>query len=195
MSWSKDPSSESPFISSADRVCQLLGVSRNKAREAVRSEMESKPRNATAYAVLLTVQTLAVAFLLWIVFPVFYSVVTHLGQQQDVARSSLVALLVGTVVLHACYWARVRWVVVQPPCHNIFVAHLLLFTARLSFLFGGAFFSAIFFRHLPELGSAPPFWQVLVRILLIAAMLFGLFCYSLELERLGKAIEEPTLPV
>jgi uncharacterized membrane protein YjfL (UPF0719 family) len=39
------------------------------------------------YAALLAVQTLAVGLLLWILFPIFYSVVTHLGEQQDIRPS------------------------------------------------------------------------------------------------------------
>jgi uncharacterized membrane protein YhhN len=73
----------------------------------------------------------------------------------------------------------------------MFIAHPVFFAARVSFLFGGAFFSAISFRHLPELGSLPPFGEALIRAVSIVAILFGLFCYSLELDRLGKAIEEP----
>ncbi|AUW42671.1 hypothetical protein [Rhizobium leguminosarum] len=157
--------------------------------------MVVRPRDGTVYAILLAAQTLAVGFLLWTVFPIFYSVVTHLGERQDVSWSSLLGLAAGTVLLQACYWARIRWVTVRAPCHSLFVAHLVFFSARLSFLFGGAFFSAIFFRHLPALGSVPPFWEIFIRAISIGAMLFGLFCYSLELERLGRAIEEPTLPV
>ncbi|NNU47601.1 hypothetical protein G9X68_10805 [Rhizobium sp. WYCCWR 11279] len=152
--------------------------------------MAVKPRQEAVYAILLAAQTLAVGFLLWTVFPIFYSVVTHLGERQNVSWSSLLGLAAGTVLLQACYWGRVCCVAVPAPCRNLFIAHLVFFAARLSFLFGGAFFSAIFFRHLPALGSAPPFWEVIVRVISIGAMLFGLFCYSLELERLGKAIEE-----
>lgn len=57
-------------------------------------------------------------------------------------------------------------------------------------LFGGALFSAIFFRHLPELDAFPPFAQAFVKSLYVAATLFGLFCYSLELDRFGKAVED-----
>jgi len=66
-----------------------------------------------------------------------------------------------------------------------------LLLGRVSFLFSGALFSAIFFRHLPQLDFLPPFGQALVKILCVAGILFSFFCYSLELERLGKAIGEP----
>jgi MFS superfamily sulfate permease-like transporter len=69
---------------------------------------------------------------------------------------------------------------------------ILLFASRVNFFFGGAFFSAVFFRHLPELEVFPSLGQTAIKALYLAAVLFGLFCYSLELERLGKAIDDPT---
>ncbi|ACS59982.1 hypothetical protein Rleg_6951 (plasmid) [Rhizobium leguminosarum bv. trifolii WSM1325] len=65
-----------------------------------------------------------------------------------------------------------------------------LLRQRVSFFFGGALFSAIFFRHLPELDALPPFAQACVKSVYVAATLFGLFCYSLELARFGQAVED-----
>jgi hypothetical protein len=39
------------------------------------------------------------------------------------------------------------------------VGHLFVFAGRASFFFGGAFFSALFFRHVPELDQLPPLEQ------------------------------------
>jgi hypothetical protein len=140
---------------------------------------------------LLAIQTLAVAFLLWIVFPIFHDVMTNIGERREISTSRLLGVFSGTFVLQASYWGRVLRVSVQPPCHNIFLAHLVAFAARLSFLFGGAFFATIFFRHLPEIAALPAFGELVVNALAFAITLFGLFCYSLELERLGRAIEGP----
>ncbi len=153
-------------------------------------QIASIPTNAKAYAGLLLVQTAGAAALLWIVFPIFREVLIHFGEQQTITGSTQAALLGCTLVMQACYWARLRWVAVHAPFHNIFIAHLISFVARLSFLFGGALFSAIFFRHLPELGVLPPVGQSMIKAISIGAILFGLFCYSLELERFGRALEE-----
>jgi hypothetical protein len=152
--------------------------------------MGKRRQNAIAYAALLAVQTLAVAFLLWIVFPMFYSVVTHLGERQEIPLKSLIAILIGTIILQVCYWSRIQWVTVCSPCQSVFLAHIVSFLARLSFLFGGVLFSTIFFRHLPEVGSLPPLGQAVLTGISILMVLFGLFCYSVELERLAKAVEE-----
>jgi hypothetical protein len=142
------------------------------------------------YAVLLAAQTVAASIVFWMVFPIFYSLVTHLGERQKLDFSEQVAIVGSAAVLHCFYWSRLKWVPVVPPFHSVFVAHLLFFASRVSFFFGGAFFSTIFFRHLPELDVFPPFGQALVKVLYVAAVLFGLFCYSLELDRLGKSVEE-----
>jgi hypothetical protein len=150
----------------------------------------SKPSAGATYTVLLAAQTAAAAILFWMVFPIFYSLVTHLGERQTLDFSRQVAIVGSAALLHCFYWTRLRWVTVAPPFHSVFVAHLLFFASRVSFFFGGALFSAIFFRHLPELDVFPPLGQAVVKTLYVAGVLFGLFCYSLELDRLGKAVEE-----
>ncbi|WP_260694715.1 hypothetical protein [Rhizobium leguminosarum] len=103
--------------------------------------------------------------------------------------SDQVGIGASAALLHCFYWIRLKWVPVTSPFHSVFVAHLLFFASRVSFFFGGALFSAIFFRHLPELDALPPFAQACVKSVYVAATLFGLFCYSLELDRFGKAVE------
>lgn len=151
--------------------------------------MRPSMRNAAAFASLLSIQTLGMAYLLWTVFPVFHEVMTHLGEPQQISRSTYASILFCTLFFQVCYWSRVLWVAVRVPFNNV-VAHLISFVARLSFLFGGAFFSTIFFRHLPELGALPPLGRAILSGVSIAAVLFGLYCYSLELERFGRAIDE-----
>ncbi|MBY5834342.1 hypothetical protein ELH53_11600 [Rhizobium ruizarguesonis] len=153
--------------------------------------MSQKSQSTLVYLMLLVAQSASAFFLFWQVFPIFRSVVTNLGARQDIDLSTQIAIVVTAIILHACYWTRLHWADMEAPFHGVFVGHVLLFASRLNFLFSGALFSAVFFRHLPELASLPPFGEALVQALSIAAVLFGLFCYSLELERLGKAIWEP----
>jgi hypothetical protein len=147
--------------------------------------------NPIAYASLLFAQTATACALFWMAFPIFYHLVTHLGERQDLAISDQIVIIFNAAVLHGCYWTRLLWVQVTPPFQNRFVAHLLFFGSRVSFFFGGALFSAVFFRHLPELEFFPPFGQIAIKAIYLAAVLFGLFCYSLELERLGRAVDDP----
>ncbi|MBY5817678.1 hypothetical protein HFN60_18845 [Rhizobium leguminosarum] len=118
---------------------------------------------------LLAAQTAAALILFWIVFPIFHGLVTNLGERQALDLSDQVGIVASAALLHCCYWTRLKWVPVTPPFHSVFVAHLL-FASRVSFFFGGALFSAIFFRHLPELDAFPPLAQAF--------------------DRFGKAIED-----
>ncbi|MBY3095184.1 hypothetical protein HFO72_31080 [Rhizobium laguerreae] len=145
--------------------------------------------NGALYALLLVGQTIAVSVLLLMVFPIFQSVITHLGQQQTISVVDQVSISAVAFILHCCYWARLSWVAVTVPFKNTLVSHLCIFVGRLSFLFGGALFSAVFFRHVPELDVLPTIGQSIARVSYTALTLFGLFCYSLELDRLGWALE------
>ncbi|WP_426129492.1 hypothetical protein [Pararhizobium sp. PWRC1-1] len=145
-----------------------------------------------AYATLLAGQTAAASALFVIVFPLFRQVVTHLGERQELDFSQQVLIIIFASVLHGLYWVRFKWVAVVAPFHNIFAAHLCSFASRVSFFFGGALFSVLFFRHLPEIDALMPVGQTFIRTVYVLMVLFGLFCYSQELDRLAKAIEDPT---
>jgi len=146
---------------------------------------------ATAYAGLLFAQTLITGFVFWIMVPIFRQMVSRAGERLDINGITLVTVIGAVAVLQCCYWVRYFWVPVRAPFHGVVVAHLLMFASRASFFFGGALFSAVFFRHIPELAAFPPIAEGLARIAAVFGCLFALFCYSLELERLARAIAEP----
>jgi hypothetical protein len=146
---------------------------------------------AVAYAALLFAQTLLVGLLFQMMIPIFQQVVSRTGELLDIHRHTLVAIIGCAVILQCCYWARFVWIPVQTPFHSVVVGHVLLFLSRASFFFGGALFSVIFFRHIPELTALPPVEEQLARIATLLGCLFALFCYSLELERLGRATGDP----
>jgi hypothetical protein len=143
---------------------------------------------AIAYAALLFAQTLLAGLLFSAVFPIFRQMVSRAGETLDIGADTVVAVSGGAVILQCCYWARFLWVPVHTPFHNVVFGHLLMFASRASFFFGGALFSLVFFRHIPDLAAFPPIAEGLARITALFGCLFALFCYSLELERLGRAI-------
>lgn len=144
-----------------------------------------------AYGILLAGQTTAALALFWIVFPIFHQIITHLGEPQELRYSQQIATICSATLLHVCYWTRLKWVGVVAPFHNVFIAHVCSFASRVSFFFGGALFSALFFRHLPELEALPSITRIVFGAIEVVVVLFALFCYSVELDRLAKAIEEP----
>lgn len=151
--------------------------------------MGKPSRGASAYAILLVLQSAAASSLFWADLPIFLQMVSRLGQPLELETWRLAVVAGGVAILQCCYWIRLRHVAVHVPFENIVVGHLIVFASRVSFFFGGVLFSMTFFRHLPELDVLPPVGQGLAKGLAILAILFSLFCYALELERLGKAIE------
>lgn len=143
------------------------------------------------YGLFLAGQTAAASALFWIVFPWFRRVINHIGEEQELTLSQHITIMTFAALLHGFYWTRLRWVPVVAPFRNVFLAHLCSFWSRVSFFFGGALFSTLFFRHLPELEALPSLGRIALGVLEIVAVLFALFCYSRDLERLAKALEEP----
>jgi hypothetical protein len=91
--------------------------------------------------------------------------------------------------MQAAYWYRLRCVQLPSQISNTILSHLFLFLGRLTFIFGGSLFAVAFFRHLPEIDQGVETWLMGRRGLLLVASLFALFCATLELERLGCAVE------
>jgi hypothetical protein len=60
--------------------------------------------------------------------------------------------------------------------------HIISFVARLSFVAATSTFSFVFLNHFGKLNLPSH------RMVLILALLFSLFCWNLELERLAKAL-------
>jgi hypothetical protein len=75
--------------------------------------------------------------------------------------------------------------------HNLVVSHIVLFLGRLSFIFGTSFFALLAYRHLPQLVEVPDHSRFVLRLVLALMILFSLYCYSTELERLGVAMRPP----
>jgi phosphotransferase system glucose/maltose/N-acetylglucosamine-specific IIC component len=57
-----------------------------------------------------------------------------------------------------------------------------LFSARLNFVFATGLFATIVFVRFPEIEFS--WWRALV----LLAVLFSMYCFTLELERLGQAL-------
>lgn len=142
------------------------------------------------YLLLLAVHTLAAGTLFLAIFPLFQQIVMQSGKPQLLQTSTVITAMAAALVMQVCYWTRYWHVPVRAPFNGAALGHLVLFASRVSFFFSGAVFSAIFFRHVPQLDTLPPTGQGLAKALGVMALLFASFCYALELERLGRAIEE-----
>ena len=142
----------------------------------------------SVYLTLLAVQIIGAMFLIATVLPDFRQLARYPGEQLPYLRGDDFALIVALVIMQVAYWYRLQRVPIPYHGSSIILSHIFLFLGRLSFIFGGTLFAVVFFRHVPELGPSADAWLMARRGLLLVGMLFVLFCFTLELERLGAAL-------
>jgi hypothetical protein len=88
--------------------------------------------------------------------------------------------------MQVAYWYRLSKIPIPFGGSKVVLNHLLLFLGRISFIFGGALFSVVIFRHLPEVDHGINMLMA-KRGLEFVGALFALFCLTFELEKLGQA--------
>jgi hypothetical protein len=106
------------------------------------------------------------------------------GLHEKAPSKILVFAALGVTLIQVCYWLNQRWFAALRVDQNLLLGHLVLFLSRLNFIFGAAMFSAVYLTRFNEVDIA--LWG----FVLLSAVLFSIFCYSVELERLGKALIE-----
>ena len=87
------------------------------------------------------------------------------------------------VIMQLCYWIKRK---TRPPIwqrRRIFLGHILLFFARLSFIFAGSLLSLVIFTRSEDTQFS------VVGIALLLATTFAQFCYARELEILSQLLE------
>ncbi len=155
----------------------------------MKTNFENGSRRAAAYVFLLAVQIAGALVLVWKELPAFNQLLSHPGQQLPFVPYDDLTTAGILLVMQFAYWYRLRRVPI--PFHGSYpvLSHVFLFLGRLSFIFGGALFSVVFFRHLPALANDADGFLMAGRGLLLSGALFALFCLTLEVERLGHALE------
>jgi hypothetical protein len=154
----------------------------------------NEQRKTGIYLLLFAVQMLGALTFIWQALPEFKLLAGNPGAQlpRD-GFSDLVSFGV-LCVMQIAYWCRVLLVPIPFRYPQILLNHLFLFLGRLSFIFGGALFGIVMFRHLPELDRSVDILLVARRGIILIGCLFALFCTALEVERLGQAFERGHRP-
>jgi hypothetical protein len=136
------------------------------------------------YFFLFVMQTIGAAILFWYAVPLFRQVLLDPGGH--VARpENLVWSLSAITLMQAGYWTRHRLRPPLPQLRNALVGYIVLFVARMSFVLATAVFGFVFIVRRPEFQiSASRYFAVIIG-------LFALFCYTQELEQLGRALIGP----
>lgn len=153
--------------------------------------MDDFSHSRLRFGLLLTVQTVAVALLLWGAMPIYRTIMAAPGQQLHDLPTSPVVIVIALVAFHAAYWYRLRRVPIVLRRRSLLMAHLVIFAGRLSFIFGGSLFALVVFRHFPDLAEIADPFRLISRSLVMLVILFSLYCYTLELERVSMAYQPP----
>jgi hypothetical protein len=143
---------------------------------------------ARIYMPLLAIQTLAVIVLLLGLIPIYDAVLGRVGHQITKLPQSPLLLFAILLLFHCAYWFRLKRVPLAVTRRSLVLSHVVSFAGRLSFVFGTSFFALIMYRHLPAMTSIPDPSQLAARIAATLFILFSLYCYSAELERLAIAL-------
>lgn len=146
---------------------------------------------ARTYALLLLMQTLAAVIILTTMIPIYGAITIGLGHQIRNLPESPVLLVSALLLFHCTYWFRLLRVPASVAFHSLALSHVVLFSGRLSFIFGTSFFALVVYRFIPALSDIPDPGRFAVRFCVGLLILFSLYCYSTELERLGVALRPP----
>ncbi|RXT56949.1 hypothetical protein B6S44_00400 [Bosea sp. Tri-44] len=144
-------------------------------------------RPVLAYTLLLIVQTLCALVILFHIHTAFRILVERIGQQQTLPSEILAQVCVAALLGQFCYWTRLYLLPVPQGFRSLPLGHVLAFAARLGAIVGGALASIYFLRHLPELTKFGDSFTLVWRSGLLLAIVFALYCYTIELERLAAA--------
>lgn len=147
--------------------------------------MTQKP--VLAYTLLLIVQTACALVILFYIHATFRILVEHIGEQQPLPTSILIQVVVAALLGQCCYWLRLYRLPIPKGFRSLPLGHALAFAARLGAIGGGALASIYFLRHLPELTKLADGFTLFWRSGVLLAIVFALYCYTLELERLAAA--------
>jgi hypothetical protein len=155
--------------------------------------MSNSPGRGPAVAVytsLLAVQIIGSLVFIWKELPAFNQLLRNPGQQLPYIPYDDLTTAGILLVMQMAYWYRLRRIPIPYQRPSLILSHVFLFMGRLSFIFGGALFAVVFFRHLPALEDDADVLLMAGRGLLLGGALFALFCLTLEVERLGHAFED-----
>jgi hypothetical protein len=141
-------------------------------------------KNAVArvYAVLFAVEVAGAIIVLWHGVPIYRSLLE--GTFVQGTDFAVIAwAIAGSLLIQVPYWISTLKVFhLLAVSRHIFVGHAVMFLARLNFVFVGGLFSAVVIVRAIDLEFVA--W----RAALLGGVLFSMFCFSIELERLGKRL-------
>ena len=142
-----------------------------------------KPKSLAVFAALIAAEAVGAAIILWQGLPIYH----YLLDRGPERRSDLIMRLLaiaGITIIQVAYWTAWRWFRRVELPSQVVLGHVLQFVARLNFVFVSGMFAAAYLIRSADMEFRPS------RFLLLTSALFSMFCFTLELERLGRAFVE-----
>ena len=130
---------------------------------------------------LLAVETVGIAIILLDALPIYREMIRKISDHTPRPGVPWWAWA-GIALALGAYLTRVRLRPSPPPSGHAVAGHILSFVGRLSFVVATSTFSLVFINHFGELNLPPR------RMVSILVLLFAIFCWTLDIERLAKAL-------
>jgi hypothetical protein len=131
---------------------------------------------ATRYLFFLALEVTGMALILWDGLPI-YQRLFNLERVATAGDRSI--LMIAVLAIQISYWHTLRHIPPFQFSRRPFVAHVLLFVSRLSFVFASSLFALVAYRYSSMLSFNP------LNVSLFVAILFSVFCFSRHLEAIG----------
>ena len=131
--------------------------------------------------ILFLGQTIGDATILSQLIPLLRELITSGFGEKTLPEINVLAVL-AVIIIQVCYWLDQHWFATLRLRYIPVLGNVIMFLARLNFIFAGATFSAVYLVRFKEVQMSP------LGFVLLSAVLFSMFCYTLELERLGGAL-------
>lgn len=132
------------------------------------------------YPILFGVQTIGAIVLFWNAVPLYHQILAD-PAAHEARPENLVWALSSIALMQVGYWISERVRPSPPQFTNALLGHIILFAARMGFVFATSVFGFLFITQRP--GFNVPVFRYVVTIV----GLFALHCYVQEVERLGRA--------
>ena len=136
------------------------------------------------YPLLLTMQTIGAVIFCWKGLPLYRLLIADPASYETREKIWIWAVT-AIVLIQIGYWFRYRIKPALPPFNSALLGHIVMFVSRLSFVVATSIFSFVFIAKRLEAQMD------VSRYILTLVGLFSLFCYMLELQRLGSALLGP----
>jgi hypothetical protein len=139
------------------------------------------PSGPRLYLWLLALQTAGAALVLEKGVPIYRQMMAG-PDQLPPHVGPLWWAIAAVALIQTGYWVRI-WL--QPPLPrggHVVIGHVAGFVARVSFIFASSMFTVVFLLRFDQLPLPPH------RVVMILLLLFSLYCWTLELERLARAL-------